>query len=191
VTQVTGHRPSAWNVANAVTMLRLVLVPVFGWLLLAHGGGNSTYRYVAFGVFAVAALTDKVDGELARRRAVVTDFGKIADPIVDKALIGVALIGLSVLGELPWWVTALVLVREFGVTALRFWMIRYAVIPASPGGKAKTLVQTVAICLYLLPLEGPLRILAELTMGVAVALTVGTGIDYVVRAVRIRRSGRA
>ncbi|HZC27317.1 MAG TPA: CDP-diacylglycerol--glycerol-3-phosphate 3-phosphatidyltransferase [Actinopolymorphaceae bacterium] len=191
MTQVTGRRPSAWNVANAVTVLRLVLVPLFAWLLLAEDGTNATLRILAFAVFAVAALTDKIDGELARRRALVTDFGKIADPIVDKALIGAALIGLSLIGELAWWVTVVVLVREIGITVLRFWMIRYAVIPASPGGKAKTLLQSLAIGLYLLPVEGFVRLLAEVAMAAAVALTVGTGVDYVVRAVRIRRTGRA
>ncbi|MGH3487261.1 MAG: CDP-diacylglycerol--glycerol-3-phosphate 3-phosphatidyltransferase [Actinopolymorphaceae bacterium] len=192
MTQVSERHVSAWNVANAVTVLRLALVPIFCWLLLAStGAGDTSLRYVAFGVFVFAALTDKFDGELARRRGLVTDFGKVADPLADKALVGAALVGLSLLGELAWWITALVLVREFGITVLRFWVIRYAVISASPGGKAKTLLQTIAISLYLLPLEGLPRLLAELTMGLAVALTVITGLDYVVRALRLRHNGRS
>ena len=103
-------------------------------------------------VFAVASVTDRLDGDLARRRSLVTDFGKIADPIADKALTGAALIGLSALDELPWWVTVVILVRELGITLLRFWVIRHGVIPASRGGKLKTLLQTVAIGLYVLPL---------------------------------------
>jgi CDP-diacylglycerol---glycerol-3-phosphate 3-phosphatidyltransferase len=192
VTQVSERQVSAWNIANAVTVLRIALVPIFCWLLFASGeAGGTSLRYVAFGVFVFAALTDKFDGELARRRGLVTDFGKVADPLADKALVGAALVGLSLLGELAWWVTAVVLLREFGITVLRFWVIRYGVISASPGGKAKTLLQTVAISLYLLPLEGLPRLVAELTMGVAVVLTVVTGLDYIVRALRLRHGGRA
>ncbi|MEQ4204781.1 CDP-diacylglycerol--glycerol-3-phosphate 3-phosphatidyltransferase [Actinopolymorpha sp. B17G11] len=192
MTQVSERRVSAWNVANAVTVLRIALVPIFCWLLFTSAEpGDASLRYVAFGVFVFAALTDKFDGELARRRGLVTDFGKVADPLADKALVGAALVGLSLLGELAWWITALVLAREFGITVLRFWVIRYGVISASPGGKAKTLLQTVAISLYLLPLEGLPRLLAELTMGLAVALTVITGLDYVIRALRLRQSGRS
>ncbi|WP_020576457.1 CDP-diacylglycerol--glycerol-3-phosphate 3-phosphatidyltransferase [Actinopolymorpha alba] len=187
MTQARSAQPSAWNIANLMTVVRVALVPVFAWLLLREGGTSTTMRVAAFLVFGIAALTDKADGELARRRGLITDFGKIADPLADKALIGTALVGLSILGELPWWVTGIVLVRELGITLLRFWVIRYGVIAASPGGKAKTLLQTIAIGFYLLPLEGFLRLLSEITMGVAVVLTVVTGIDYVVRAVRLRR----
>ncbi len=191
MTPVTEQRVSAWNAANALTLVRFLLVPIFCWLLLRDHGEDLTLRLAAFGLFVLAAATDKADGELARRRGLVTDFGKIADPLADKALIGAALVGLSILGELAWWVTVVVLVREFGITLLRFWVIRYGVIAASPGGKAKTLLQAVAIGLYLLPLEGALRLVAELTMGAAVVLTMVTGVDYVVRAIRLRRTGRA
>ena len=132
---------SNWNVANALTALRLALVPVFGWLLLGEPGGSTGGRLVAAAVFVVAGLTDRFDGELARRRGLVTDLGKIADPIADKALIGTALVGLSLLGELPWWVTVVVLVREIGITLLRFAVIRRAVMPAGRGGKVKTALQ--------------------------------------------------
>ena len=137
-------------------------------------------------MFVVASATDFVDGELARRQGLVTTFGKIADPIADKALTGTALVGLSYLGELPWWVTIVILVREIGVTLLRFWVIRHGVIPASRGGKAKTVAQMVAILLYLLPLTGWLVTAREVVMGVAVLLTVVTGVDYVARALRLR-----
>ncbi len=175
------------NVANALTVLRLLLVPVFVVLLLHDGGDEPPWRIAACAAFVVAALTDFVDGDLARRRGLVTDFGAVADPIADKALTGTALVGLSILGELAWFVTAIVLAREIGVTLLRFWVIRHGVISASPGGKLKTVLQGVAIGLYILPLEGLLAGVAGIAMAAAVVVTVVTGLDYVVRAVRLRR----
>ncbi|HEX5493611.1 MAG TPA: CDP-diacylglycerol--glycerol-3-phosphate 3-phosphatidyltransferase [Mycobacteriales bacterium] len=178
------------NVANALTVLRLVLVPVFAVILLHDGGSGDGSRLAACGVFVVASLTDRVDGDLARRRGLVTDFGKLADPIADKALTGTALVALSALGELAWWVTVVILAREIGVTVLRFWVIRHGVLPASRGGKVKTTVQGVAIGLYLLPHAAWLSVLAGTVMGAAVVLTVVTGGDYVVRAVSLRRASR-
>jgi CDP-diacylglycerol--glycerol-3-phosphate 3-phosphatidyltransferase len=181
---------SAWNVANALTMFRLALVPVFV-VVLFHGGGHLTsWRVWAWVVFAVASITDRFDGELARRRNLVTEFGKLADPIADKALIGAALIGLSALGDVPWWVTVVIVVREVGVTVLRFWVIRHGVISASRGGKLKTLLQAVAIGLFILPLSDGLRYAAWVIMVAAIAVALVTGADYVLRAVRLRRAGR-
>ena len=182
---------SRWLTApNLLTLLRMLLVPVLAVLLLADGGHDPTLRVWATIVFVVAALTDLADGELARRSGTVTTVGKIADPIADKAITGVALIGLSWLGDLPWWVTVVILAREILVTVLRFWVIRHGVIPASRGGKAKTVAQIIAISLYLAPLPDgawPIRVLA---MGIAVLLTVVTGFDYAVRAWRLRQRGR-
>jgi CDP-diacylglycerol--glycerol-3-phosphate 3-phosphatidyltransferase len=178
------------NVANVLTVSRLVLVPVFLITLFADDGHQTGWRLIATAVFAIASITDHLDGNLARSRGLVTDFGKIADPIADKALTGAALIGLSLLGELPWWVTVVIAVREVGVTVLRFWVIRHGVIPASRGGKAKTLVQIVAIGLYLLPFPHWFDPARWALMGAAVVLTVVTGADYVVRAVRLRARGR-
>jgi len=164
-------------------MLRLALVPVLVVFLMTGGTG---WRIAAFVVFGAASVTDLLDGELARRGGLITDFGKIADPIADKALTGAALIALSVLGEIPVWVTTVILVREVGVTLLRFWVIRRGVIPASRGGKIKTLLQMVAIGLYILPIGvGPLK---AAIMAAAVVATVVTGGDYVVRALRLRRA---
>ncbi|MEV5414364.1 CDP-diacylglycerol--glycerol-3-phosphate 3-phosphatidyltransferase [Thermopolyspora sp. NPDC052614] len=177
-----GRRVSLWNIANAVTVVRLLLVPFFAALLFVEGEG---WRYAALTVFVLASLTDRLDGELARRYGLITDFGKIADPIADKALIGAALVGLSVLGELPWWVTIVIIVREAAVTLLRFAVIRHGVIPASWGGKVKTVLQVVAITLYLLP--GVPDVLRWGVMGAAVAVTALTGADYVIRAVRLRQ----
>jgi CDP-diacylglycerol--glycerol-3-phosphate 3-phosphatidyltransferase len=181
---------SVWNLANGLTVLRLVLVPFFA-LALLHGDHHSTgWHLVACAIFVVASLTDRIDGDLARKRGLVTEFGKLADPIADKALIGTALVGLSVLGSLSWWVTVLILIREVGVTLLRFWVIRHGVMPASRGGKVKTTVQAVAIGLLVLPLAGGWLTAAEVVMWVAVVLTLVTGIDYVFRAVSLRRASR-
>ena len=179
---------STWNIANGLTVFRLVLVPLFVLALFARGGHQDGWRWAAWGVFAVASYTDRIDGQLARSRNLVTSFGKLADPIADKALIGAALIGLSVLGELPWWITVLVLVREVGVTLLRFWVIRHGVIPASRGGKLKAFLQAVAIGLYVLPLTGWLGTGRAVVMTIALVITVVTGIDYVARALTLRQT---
>ncbi len=176
---------SAWNVANALTAVRLLLVPVFGWLLLHGEGGQTSWRLAAAAAFVVAGLTDRFDGELARRRGLVTDIGKLADPIADKALTGTALVGLSLLGELAWWVTAVVLIREIGITVLRFVVIRHGVMPAGRGGKLKTALQALAITLYLLPLPGAWHLLAVAAMAVAVLVTLLTGADYLLKAYRL------
>jgi CDP-diacylglycerol---glycerol-3-phosphate 3-phosphatidyltransferase len=175
---------SVWNVANALTAVRVLLVPIFGLLLLRGRGPDHHLPIAAAAVFVVAAFTDLLDGELARRHSLVTDVGKIADPIADKALVGTALVGLSLLGELPWWVTAIVLVREVGVTLLRIVVIRRRVLPAGRGGKAKTVVQALAITMYLLPLPVAGHDVAVSAMAGAVVLTVVTGVDYLLRATR-------
>ena len=180
------------NVANILTMARLALVPVFLFSLFEAGGFDTTWRLIAFGIFAVASFTDHIDGTLARKHGLITDFGKIADPIADKALTGSALVGLSILDVLPWWITITIAVREVGITLLRFWVIRYGVIPASRGGKAKTVAQVFAIGLFLLPQNDVLSLVAWVIMAAALVLTVVTGIDYVVRAFKMKaRAGRA
>ncbi|WP_273651486.1 CDP-diacylglycerol--glycerol-3-phosphate 3-phosphatidyltransferase [Cellulomonas fimi] len=183
--------PSAWNLANVLTVARIVLVPFFAWALLADGGHTVTGRLLATAIFVVAALTDRLDGWLARRSGQITDLGKLLDPIADKLLVGTALVLLSWLGDLPWWVTVVILVRELGITAMRFFLLRYVVLPASRGGKLKTVLQSVAIGLYLLPLDqlpAAVEVVAAVVMGAAVLVTVVTGLDYVRTAVRIRRA---
>jgi CDP-diacylglycerol--glycerol-3-phosphate 3-phosphatidyltransferase len=181
------------NVANALTVARILMVPVFFLLLVPDRGEHSWWRAAATVVFVAASITDRVDGELARRRGIVTDFGKIADPIADKALTGAALIALSIIGGLAWWVTIVVMTREIGVTLLRFWVIRRGVLAASRGGKVKTVVQAFAIGFYLLPLSGAFATARAWLMAIAVVITLVTGADYVARAIRLRRatSGRA
>ncbi|WP_312892725.1 CDP-diacylglycerol--glycerol-3-phosphate 3-phosphatidyltransferase [Allostreptomyces psammosilenae] len=186
----TEPRVPLWNLANILTMARLVLVPACVVLLFQDGGHDPAWRSLAWAAFIVAMITDLFDGEVARRRHLVTDFGKIADPIADKALMGAALLSLSLLGDLPWWITVVILVRELGITALRFWVIRHGVIPASRGGKLKTLTQSVAVGMYLLVLTGPLASARAWAMAAAVLLTVVTGLDYVRQAVLLRSRAR-
>ncbi len=176
------------NLPNALTVLRLAVVPVFAVLLLSDGGMDDGRRVWATVFFGAAIITDRYDGLIARRTGQVTEFGKLADPIADKALTGTALIGLSVLALLPWWVTLAILVREVGVTLLRFWVIRHGVIAASRGGKAKTVVQALAIGLYILPLTGLLASARWWVMAAALLLTLVTGVDYVWRALTLRRT---
>ena len=199
---MTAAKPTNWNVPNALTTLRILMVPFFGWALLTDDGQSVLWRMVAWALFAAAMVTDKVDGDIARSRNLITNFGKIADPIADKALTGMAFVGLSIIGELWWWVTVLVLVREWGITALRFWVIRHGVIAASSGGKLKTVLQTVALGLLILPLklfdDHPWDTIGEVLwwaaaalMAAAVTVTLVTGVDYVVKALAVRRKGRA
>jgi len=197
---MSGHDPiadpvlttvSVWNVANALTVFRLVLVPFFALALFASDGESHGWRIVACLVFVVASFTDMVDGDIARKRGLITEFGKLADPIADKALIGTALVSLSMLGDLNWWITVVILFREVGVTLLRFWVIRHGVIPASRGGKVKTMLQALGIGLLVLPLSGLGHAIAVTVMAVAVVLTVITGLDYISRAFRLRRLSQA
>jgi CDP-diacylglycerol--glycerol-3-phosphate 3-phosphatidyltransferase/cardiolipin synthase len=182
------------NVANLLTVLRIAVVPFVAWALLVDGGQDPVWRLVATGLFVVAAATDRVDGYLARRLGLVTDLGKMLDPIADKALIGTALVALSYLGELSWWVTAAILVRELGITVMRFFLLKYLVLPASRGGKIKTVLQSFAVGLSLLPLAelpGWVHVVAAVAMGAAVVVTLVTGADYVRTAVRVHREHAA
>ena len=185
---------------NALTVLRILMVPLFLVFLLADGGNDVTLRWWALVVFLVAMFTDFVDGYLARRNNLITNFGKIADPIADKSLMAAALIGLAIIAELPWWVPVIILVREFGITVLRFFMIRIAVMPASRGGKIKTVLQTAAIGLFLLifPLSAVvpsvvyviLLVFAWIIMTAAIVVTIVTGVDYCVQAAKLYKDAK-
>lgn len=180
-TAPVAPQASPWNLPNALTVLRILMVPVFGWLLLT-GGDDTPRLWWALAVFLVAIGTDWVDGHLARRQGLITDFGKLMDPIADKALIGTALIGLSLIDLLPWWVTVVILVRELAITLMRFVVIRRGVIPASKGGKLKTVLQAVGISLVMAPVGGWLGEIGLWVMYVAAVVTVVTGVDYVRQA---------
>lgn len=191
----SANRTSNWNVPNLITVVRILLAPLFIWMLLADGGADGPLRWTAAVLFVIAIATDGVDGAIARRNNLVTDLGKLLDPIADKVLTGGALVSLSILGELPWWVTIVILVREIGITVYRFVVIRQGVIAASRGGKIKTIVQSVAISFALFPLW---TIFGDwifwvngILMTAAVILTVVTGIDYLWQAYRGRRAKRA
>ncbi|WP_169077814.1 CDP-diacylglycerol--glycerol-3-phosphate 3-phosphatidyltransferase [Microcella alkalica] len=177
---------STGNVANIITVVRILLAPLFIALLVLDGGADGPLRIAAGVLFIVAIATDSLDGHLARSRNLVTDLGILLDPIADKVLTGAALVMLAVLAELPWWVVAVILVREWGITLFRFAMLRDRVIPASRGGKLKTVVQSVAISFALLPLWNLLgdwvHGLNGALMTAAVVLTVVTGLDYLRQA---------
>jgi CDP-diacylglycerol--glycerol-3-phosphate 3-phosphatidyltransferase len=181
---------SLYNPANILTAIRILLVPVFVAMVVVSDMSSTGWRIASCLAFCVASATDFADGWIARRFHLVTSFGKVADPIADKALTGTALVLLSAYDRLPWWVTVLILVREWGVTALRFWVIRYGIIPASRGGKLKTALQIAAIAWYLWPVPHPYDMVGPWLMGAAVAVTVLTGVDYVFQAIRIRRAAR-
>ncbi|MCD9198410.1 CDP-diacylglycerol--glycerol-3-phosphate 3-phosphatidyltransferase [Aeromicrobium wangtongii] len=192
--------PSNLNIANALTVVRIVGVPFFGWLLLTHDGESIGFRLAAWVAFALLMITDRIDGDLARKYDLVTNFGKLADPIADKALTGMAFVGLSIIFDswLFWAVTIVVLVREWGITAMRFVVKRYGVMPAGQGGKVKTMLQALALGGYILPLElwdnVPSDILLWIThllMAGAVILTLTTGVQYVKDAIALRRSAKA
>lgn len=176
---MTSARTSASNLPNLITALRLVLVPVFLWLVLRENGDDAVSRLAATAVFLFASWTDLLDGRLARARQQITTFGIIADPIADKALTSGALIALSMLGELAWWITIVIVVREVSITLMRLAFVRRVVLPAGRGGKSKTAAQITAISLYLLPLPDALGVVALLAMALALVLTVATGVDYI------------
>lgn len=194
----TVKPPSNLNIANALTVIRIAGVPLFGWLLLTQGGDDIAFRLWAWVAFCLLMITDRIDGDLARKHNLITNFGKVADPIADKALTGMAFVGLSVIGVLWWWVTIVVLIREWGITVMRFVVMKYGVMPASRGGKIKTALQAVALGGYLLPFElwdnwvaDSLRVLTHLFMAAAVLVTVVTAVDYVRQAVTMRRAQKA
>ncbi|MFC0028272.1 CDP-diacylglycerol--glycerol-3-phosphate 3-phosphatidyltransferase [Micromonospora chaiyaphumensis] len=178
------------NAANVLTAVRLVLVPVFAVTVVASAMSHAGWRMAACVIFVVASATDLVDGWIARRFGLVTSLGKVADPIADKALTGAALVLLSWYDRLPWWVTVVILARELGITALRFWVIRHGVIAASRGGKVKTALQILAITWYLWPMPDALAPVGPWIMGAAVVVTVVTGFDYIAQALRLRRPAR-
>lgn len=175
--------PSNWNAPNVITALRIIATPFFVWMMLADGGALGALRWAAGAFFVLAIATDAWDGYLARKYGLITDLGKLLDPIADKVLTGAALITLSILLELPWWVTGVVLVREVGVTIHRLFEARSVAIAAAWMGKLKTVAQSIAIALALFPLAtvlgGWVTWLNVATMTLAVILTIASGIDYV------------
>ncbi|MEO6309203.1 MAG: CDP-diacylglycerol--glycerol-3-phosphate 3-phosphatidyltransferase [Leifsonia sp.] len=191
--EVPTARPSNWNAPNLITVVRMLLAPLFFWMLLADAGADGALRWWAAALFIFAIATDGIDGAIARRQNLITDLGKILDPIADKLLTGGALVCLSILAELPWWVTAVILVREVGITVWRFIELSHRnVVPASKGGKLKTIVQSVAISLALLPfwtLFGDwVHWVNGVAMTLALVLTVYSGAQYLIDAARLKKN---
>ena len=192
----TSAKPSTWNLPNALTTLRILMVPLFGWALLQDGGDSVGWRVTAFVIFTLAMITDKIDGDIARARNLVTDFGKIADPIADKAITGMAFIGLSIVGDIWWWVTILVLVREWSITFARVSVMKYVVIPAAQSGKIKTALQGVALAGLSLPMRQvdgwmdlPGEVLfyaSQVLLAAAVVMTLWSGYEFYREAWRQR-----
>jgi CDP-diacylglycerol--glycerol-3-phosphate 3-phosphatidyltransferase len=190
MTEATEAQPSNWNVPNVLTTARIVAVPFFAWALLVDGGDSITWRCVAFVIFTLAMITDKIDGDLARKHNLITNFGKIADPIADKAVTGMAFIGLSIVGDVWWWVTIIVLIREWSVTLLRLSILKKVVIAAADLGKIKTTFQAIALATLCLPLRDPdlpsglevpgevIFYLAQACLAIAVALTLWSGWEF-------------
>ncbi|MEI8066641.1 MAG: CDP-diacylglycerol--glycerol-3-phosphate 3-phosphatidyltransferase [Actinomycetes bacterium] len=174
----TANQGKLANLPNFLTVLRFLALPFCAYALFKNGGEDTTWRILAWVGFFLVGLTDFFDGRLARSRQQITSFGTLLDPIADKAAIGTALVGLSMLHHLPWWVTIIIMVREIGVTVLRFAVIRDGVIPASKGGKLKTMLQGFGVGFFILPLPHWLFIPRDLFMAAAVILTITTGFDY-------------
>ena len=189
----TESKPSNLNVPNALTVLRIVMVPVFLAVLFSHPD-DFGWRLAATAVFVVAILTDLADGHIARKYNLVTDFGKLWDPVADKALTGAAFIALGILGELSWIIIVLILLREWGITWLRAAIAKHGIMAANKGGKLKTVTQSVALILYLPGRENLpewLSVVALVIMILALALTLVTGITYIFSAMKIRREAIA
>lgn len=185
----TQGAPSNFNLPNVLTSIRIIAIPLFAWLVLKSESNQVYWMWASFICFAVLMITDKLDGDIARAKGIVTDFGKIADPIADKALMATAFICLNITGILPVWVTVVILAREIGITIWRMVELRNGnVVPASKGGKLKTVLQTICVALYLVPQPTPMQFIAYAFMLLTVVVTVATGVQYIVDAYRLKKT---
>ncbi len=172
------------NLPNALTIFRILALPFCAYALFKNGGDDDSWRIIAFTLFFIVGLSDILDGKIARSRNQITEFGKLLDPIADKAMLATASIGASILGMLSWWVTAIFLIREVAVTILRFAVIKKGVIPASKGAKVKTFFQSFGVGFYILPLPSYLNLPRDIFMAVAIYLTISTGVTYFRKALK-------
>ncbi|MDO5098041.1 MAG: CDP-diacylglycerol--glycerol-3-phosphate 3-phosphatidyltransferase [Corynebacterium sp.] len=181
-------QPSNLNLPNVLTSLRIIAIPLFAWLVLKSESQHTSWMLWSFACFVALMITDKLDGDIARSRGLITNFGKIADPIADKALMATAFICLNITGILPIWITVVILIREIGITIWRMLELRKGnVVPASKGGKLKTVLQTLAVALYLLPLPPSFHFVALTVMIIAVVVTVVTGVQYIYDSFQIKK----
>jgi CDP-diacylglycerol---glycerol-3-phosphate 3-phosphatidyltransferase len=180
------------NIANIITAIRILVAPVFLWMVFIDGGEDGVWRWVAALLFIAAIATDGIDGALARQRNLVTTSGILLDPIADKVLIGGALVALALVSDLPWWVVVVIMTREIGITLLRFFVLANRVIPASRGGKLKTILQAITVSSWLVPtwvlLGDWVSVLNWVLMGLVIVITLVTGVDYLVKAFRAPES---
>ncbi|MFT4775049.1 MAG: CDP-diacylglycerol--glycerol-3-phosphate 3-phosphatidyltransferase [Pontimonas sp.] len=180
------------NIANIITALRILVAPVFLWMVIIDGGEDGLWRWFAALLFIAAIATDGIDGALARKRNLVTTSGILLDPIADKVLIGGALVALALVSDLPWWVVVVIMTREIGITLLRFFVLANRVIPASRGGKLKTIMQAITVSSWLVPtwvvLGDWVGVLNWVLMGLVIGITLVTGVDYLVKAFRAPES---
>ena len=172
------------NLPNTLTIFRILALPFCAYALFKNGGEDDSWRIIAFTLFFIVGLSDILDGKIARSRNQITEFGKLLDPIADKAMLATASIGASILGMLSWWVTAIFLIREVAVTILRFAVIKKGVIPASKGAKVKTFFQSFGVGFYILPLPSYLNLPRDIFMAVAIYLTISTGVTYFRKALK-------
>ncbi len=176
------------NLPNALTIARILALPFCAWALFKNGGNDSDWQIIAWCMFFVVGMTDVLDGRIARKRNQISSFGTLVDPIADKAFIATALIGLSILEKMPWWVTIVILAREIGVTLLRFAVIKRGIIAASKGGKIKSLLQNFSVGFYILPLPESLFLPRDILLGIAIVLTITSGYQYLRDVIKSGRS---
>jgi CDP-diacylglycerol--glycerol-3-phosphate 3-phosphatidyltransferase len=163
---------------NTLTVARILLIPIGVYTLFYDGGDNSKYQLISYAIFFTLGMTDIVDGRWARHSNKITPLGTFLDPVADKALIGAAMISLSILDRFPWWITILILTREIGITLFRLLVIKNGVIPASKGGKIKTLMQNFGVGFFILPLPAWLDWFKYGFISVAIILTITSAYDY-------------
>ena len=164
---------------NLITVLRVAFVPVGAFALFKNGGDDPMWQYISWTIFFILGLSDILDGKLARSRGAVTELGKFLDPVADKLMLGTAMVSLSILGRMPWWITVVILTREIGVTILRLSVLKRGVIPANKGGKIKAMMQSFGVGFYVLPLSPSLFWFRDGFMYIAIILTILTGVYYV------------
>ena len=168
----------AFITPNTLTVTRILLIPSGVYTLFYDGGENSTFQLISYAIFFTLGMTDIVDGRWARQSNRITPLGTFLDPVADKALIGAAMISLSILDRFPWWITILILTREIGITLFRILVIKNGVIPASKGGKLKTLMQNFGVGFFILPLPSWLDWFKYGFISVAIILTITSAYDY-------------
>ena len=166
------------NLPNKLTLLRVIMIPFFIVMLLMNDGETTMFRYIAAGIFIVASLTDWLDGAIARKYNLVTNFGKFMDPLADKLLVCSALICLVALEQFPVWMVIVIVSREFIISGFRLVAAEQGlVIAASYWGKFKTVTQMIAIILMILNISA-LYMVTTIVMWAALILTVVSLIDY-------------